>query len=405
MAELPENSESLLRKKPIVFAVGLEKCGTTSLNNLLAQATNVSSPWPKELRYFSSQYGKGEQWFLSHHDTSKEILADFTPTYHRKEEALLRIRADCERKAIIVLLRHPVERAYSAYNHTKYCFFFKRDFNVAKKAVAHGKPFADLIGKNKPFLFPSYTQLIDRIYATFDRSIVTIIPMEHLLGDVGSCLRSIEKTLDCAIDVDHGKKLPRSNVLYMPQFFTGRELLDMEPGAADLIQDIDATYIVRGGMPKKIAGGDTFRSFKKMEENWMQPMTADAAAKAFARYYQAETAQIEEALEVNLDKWRVFRDCTPRTIKPFSEEAARANVNAGIWYVQHLFKKKKMPERALSLLREILADQPTDPRIHHCLAGMLFRTGDQEGARHHSSMAVQLAPRVPRFTALRARIS
>ena len=404
MAEIPENPANLLRKKPIVFAVGLEKCGTTSLNNLLLQATNISSQWPKELRYFSSQYGKGVEWFLSHHDTSKEILADFTPTYHRREEALLRIRTDCERKAIVVLLRHPVERAYSAYNHTKYRFF-ERDFNSGKRAKAHGKPFAKLIGKNKPFLFPSYTQLIDKIYAIFGRSIVTVIPMEHLLEDVWSYLRSVEQTLGCSIDLDHEKKLPRSNALYMPQFFTGRQLLEMEPDAVDLIQDIEATYLVRGGMPKKIAGGEMFRSLKDMEENWLRPMTAGAAAKAFARYYQAETAQIEDMIGVNLDKWRVFRDCSPRTVKPLSEAAARININAGVWYAQQLFSRKKMPERAIALLHEILADQPNDPRIHHCLASMLLRTGDSEGAQHHSSIAVQLAPRVPRFVAFQSRIS
>ena len=106
---------------PNLICPGAQKAGTTTLFNLLKESEEVFIPPRKELHFFENplNYSKGLNWYLSHYKNSEsfKIRADFTPNYLLFESVPGRIKAllgpDLK---FVILLRHPVDRAFSQFN-------------------------------------------------------------------------------------------------------------------------------------------------------------------------------------------------------------------------------------------------------------------------------------------------
>jgi hypothetical protein len=301
-----------------------------------------------------------------------------------------------------LLLRHPIERAYSAYTHQRY-WFFEGEFK--RNAAAYlNKTFAEAAEGGNPFLFPSYTKLIDQVFATFGRDISLVIPLEILLKEPRKPLGFIESVLSCSLDIDRSAVMPRSNSLFMPQFLTGRELMDLNPEASSLVTDLDATYMCRGGMPTMIGGAEAAPRLKEMEKKWLEPVSSEVAFKAFSRYYEKETDEIEKMLGVNLDSWRVVKRRQPKTIVPLSQHAARETRSVGIWWTRRLLSSPEGKGEALAFLRGQTESQPSEPEYHFMLAQLLLELGDMEGADRHSLAAYELGPTNGPYGRLRGRV-
>jgi len=104
---------------PNFLIIGAEKAATTWLARCLAEHPSAYLPPEKEIFFFSSRYGRGLEWYASHfRDWSGEAaIGEATPVYLSHPEAADRIRATLGEVPLIVSLRHPVDRAYSAYWH------------------------------------------------------------------------------------------------------------------------------------------------------------------------------------------------------------------------------------------------------------------------------------------------
>ena len=84
----------------------------------------------KEIHFFdqTKNFVKGEKWYLKHFDGASElqIIGEKTPDYfwtncskfvHLEQNKMANIRQVLPRAKIIVILRDPVERFVSAWNH------------------------------------------------------------------------------------------------------------------------------------------------------------------------------------------------------------------------------------------------------------------------------------------------
>lgn len=133
------NSSRLLPdfSPPDFFILGATKCGTTSLHELLLTHPEMCDAGAKELHYFDrpAEYAQGSAYYMRHfHHTDgcrrkgeKGHYIDGTPNYLDHLEAPARMAetfspAELRRKKFIVVLRDPVYRSYSWYNHqVKHC--------------------------------------------------------------------------------------------------------------------------------------------------------------------------------------------------------------------------------------------------------------------------------------------
>lgn len=113
-------------KCPDFVILGTQKGGTTSLHNYLCQHPQVATPWAKEIHYFDDNFSRGERWYsrqLIHPVMALDairanrICGDTTPYYLFHPRVAERLARHSPNARLIALLRDPVARAYSHYQH------------------------------------------------------------------------------------------------------------------------------------------------------------------------------------------------------------------------------------------------------------------------------------------------
>lgn len=119
---------SPVRVTPDFIIIGAAKCGTTSLYGYLTQHPCIAPAFKKELYFFDRYFGRGMAWyrayfptlfnkkFTQHIKKRNFITGESTPCYLFHPHAPRRVFEKFPRIKLIVLLRNPVDRAYSYYH-------------------------------------------------------------------------------------------------------------------------------------------------------------------------------------------------------------------------------------------------------------------------------------------------
>jgi hypothetical protein len=109
---------------PNFMCLGAAKSGTTTLYDILRQHSDIYTPSFKEPHFFDipENFNNGLQWYEKTYfkKTDKKIIADFTPSYFFDKNAPRRIFESLgANMKFLVIVRNPVDRAYSHYLHSK----------------------------------------------------------------------------------------------------------------------------------------------------------------------------------------------------------------------------------------------------------------------------------------------
>ena len=105
---------------PIFLIIGAQKSGTTSLYDFICKHPDVFPARFKEIHYFSLNYAKGLDWYLSNFPVEigpGQITGEATPYYLFHPYSAMRIHKQLPGVKLIAVLRDPVERAISHYFH------------------------------------------------------------------------------------------------------------------------------------------------------------------------------------------------------------------------------------------------------------------------------------------------
>lgn len=120
-------STAFLRVLPDFLVIGAMRCGTSTIHGYLAQHPSiVLAAYRKEVHYFDWNYGRGEAWYRIHFPAvlrarraargGGPILAgEVTPSYLFHPAVPGRVAGLLPGARFVVLLRDPVDRAYSHY--------------------------------------------------------------------------------------------------------------------------------------------------------------------------------------------------------------------------------------------------------------------------------------------------
>lgn len=144
--------------------IGAAKSATTWLQTQLQSDPAVYMPAP-ELHYFSREYDRGTDWYLSQfsEQAAGKCVGEKSNSYLYAPEAAARLHRDLPHVKLVAQLRNPVERAYS-----NYCMLFRRGevradiesyldpslgenmrFLVAGKFASHLQSYVDLFGRER----------------------------------------------------------------------------------------------------------------------------------------------------------------------------------------------------------------------------------------------------------------
>ncbi len=116
---------SRARMLPGFLIVGAQRCGTTSMYRALSEHPSVrKAVLHKGVHYFDMNYDHGLAWYRAHFPLRPRpggaaVTFESSPYYMFHPLAAQRIAADLPGVKLLVLVRDPVERAYSAYTHER----------------------------------------------------------------------------------------------------------------------------------------------------------------------------------------------------------------------------------------------------------------------------------------------
>jgi hypothetical protein len=105
--------------RPDFLILGAQKAGTTSLFRYIVDySENFAPPLRKEIQYFTENYEKSPAWYCAHFPLWKrdKKTGEASPTYFFYHKCAERIHESIPNARFVVLLRNPVDRAYSHYN-------------------------------------------------------------------------------------------------------------------------------------------------------------------------------------------------------------------------------------------------------------------------------------------------
>ena len=206
-----------LRSLPDFVIIGAMKAGTTSLYDFIVKHPAIVSASSKELHYFSLRYRYGELWYRTNFPTKiskyyfykktgqKLLSGEATPGYlfypmipERMKEVLPDVK-------LIVILRNPVNRAYSNYRmvfrNNKEQLSFEKAIELEEKRCIgeRERMIQDPSFKPKHYRVHSYlargvyTDQLENWFKHYDREKFLILTTEDLREDP-------QKTLDQVFD-------------------------------------------------------------------------------------------------------------------------------------------------------------------------------------------------------------
>ncbi len=118
------------RVLPDFVILGAQKAGTTTLYDNLIKHPAVHPCDIKEVHFFDTNWGKGETWYRSHFAAQRKknaalknqipwITGEGSPYYLFHPLVAARMKDVCPEARFLIVLRDPVERAYSHFQHEK----------------------------------------------------------------------------------------------------------------------------------------------------------------------------------------------------------------------------------------------------------------------------------------------
>ncbi len=120
---LQRRATATLRVLPDFLVIGAQKSGTTTLYDYLTQHRRIAPALRKEVHYLDQQFDRGPAWYRSHFPLRLTIGAaltgEATPYYLFHPLAPARATATVPEAKILAVLRNPVDRAFSHYQHER----------------------------------------------------------------------------------------------------------------------------------------------------------------------------------------------------------------------------------------------------------------------------------------------
>jgi hypothetical protein len=113
------------RALPDFLILGAQRAGTTSLYEYLRRHPRIAPAFTKEVHYFTLHAAEPESWYRAHFprlralERRAALTGEATPYYLFEPRAPRRIARMLPEARYIVLLRDPVERAHSHYQHER----------------------------------------------------------------------------------------------------------------------------------------------------------------------------------------------------------------------------------------------------------------------------------------------
>ena len=171
------------RTLPNFLYIGASKAGSTWIFEALKAHPEVYVPPAKDLYYFTRYYDNGIDWyegFFKDAGAGHKATGELSISYLIRDKALRRIGRDLPDARILISLRNPIGRAWSAYT------FLRRNNTVSI-------PFREAIDEKFAFLSETghYSRHLDNVNAYLGHNDIKIMLYDDLRADPHAFARAV----------------------------------------------------------------------------------------------------------------------------------------------------------------------------------------------------------------------
>jgi hypothetical protein len=159
--------------------IGAQKAGTTALSLNIGKhpdiyINNNKNPAFSEVHFFDINFKKGIEWYKKKFNYSKKMVGEKTPELMYLDWTFPLIQAVNPYVKLIIILRNPILRAYSAWKHAKKNFNEIRNFedSIKDKSIS---------SQNKTFYTSQFHYLQRGLYYQQIAELVKWFPRDNLL--------------------------------------------------------------------------------------------------------------------------------------------------------------------------------------------------------------------------------
>jgi hypothetical protein len=192
-----DSTAAVSRHEPDFLIIGAAKCGTTSLYNYLIEHPDVAGASAKELRFFDAKFHRGWAWYLAQFPErgKAQIVGESSPNYLFDPSVPARVKATLPNAKLIVLLRNPVDRAFSQYTfrgrRLETASFIDEMLADIARWRSTGMAVAKVEGSPSYFARGIYADQLERWFAHFQPDQFHIIRSEDLFTEPEPVFRSV----------------------------------------------------------------------------------------------------------------------------------------------------------------------------------------------------------------------
>jgi hypothetical protein len=176
------------RQLPSIVIAGAQKAGTTQLFAYLITHPRLFPGCSKEVDYFSRKSKQTVAWYRSRFPLARRVatvnghVIEASPSYMAWPAAIPRMHAVLPNARLVVILRDPVARAFSGYQHAKTRHRDSRSFEVAVEQELRNSIWRPELGfALRPGAPPLRTHVARGYYALQLASILNYYPCEQVL--------------------------------------------------------------------------------------------------------------------------------------------------------------------------------------------------------------------------------
>jgi hypothetical protein len=210
-----------IRHLPTAVIVGAQKAGTTQLYSYLTKHPRCLGAAEKEVNYFSKHAERSVAWYRSRFPWRRRVwrkqaqVMEASPSYMATPSALRKMGQVLPSARIIVLLRDPVSRAFSHYQHWKTRHMESRSFAGAVEEEIRANEFPAQWGVALDEKCPRmwgyvargyYALQMELLYKVYRRNRVLVIDSANLFDDTSKVCNRVFSYLGIEdFDVEPGK--------------------------------------------------------------------------------------------------------------------------------------------------------------------------------------------------------
>ena len=249
----------------------------------------------KEIRYFNAGHhlqnipnenrSKPLSWYVSHfaHCRPEQVKGEFSPPYMWDEAAPLLIKTHFPEVKLLVSLRNPIDRAYSAH--------LKRTFHKVED-----RPFEQAIAElSVAVKYGFYAQQLSRYFDLFRRDQILVVFFEQITADPADGLKRVFEFLgvDPEVSIPAATMRTKVNAMESPR----RDQKARRMSLIEQIARLPRLAPLRKIDPRKCPE-------QTSDAPWSYPPMKPETREYLANVYLDDIRRLEQMLSCDLSHWR-----------------------------------------------------------------------------------------------------